>query len=85
VEAALCTCPGVVEAAVFGRADPVQGTTLHAAVVVSDPSLTERDLLRHCARSLPDFMVPKTIGFHAELPKTASGKIARRLLAESGD
>lgn len=85
VEAALCTCPGVVEAVAFGRPDPVQGTILHAAVVASDPSLTERDLLRHCARSLPDFMVPKTIGFHTELPKTASGKIARRLLVESGD
>ncbi|MET3661668.1 class I adenylate-forming enzyme family protein [Aquamicrobium ahrensii] len=85
VEAALCAIPGVVEAVVFGRPDPVQGTILHAAVVASGSSLTERDLLRHCARSLPDFMVPKAIEFHSELPKTASGKIARRLLVESGD
>lgn len=82
VEAALCACPGVVEAVVFGRPDEVQGTLLHAAVVASDPALDERALLRHCARALPDFMVPKTIEFRDELPKTASGKIARRLLAE---
>ncbi|WP_354198166.1 class I adenylate-forming enzyme family protein [Aquamicrobium terrae] len=84
VEAALCACPGVVEAVAFGRPDPVQGTILHAAVVVSDPGLGERDLLRHCARALPDFMVPKSIEFRDDLPKTASGKITRRLLAEAG-
>jgi amino acid adenylation domain-containing protein len=83
VEAALCTCPGVVEAVVWGVADPVQGTLLRAAVVACDPALAERDLLRHCARMLPDYMVPRTIGFRDELPKTASGKIARRLLVET--
>lgn len=82
VEAALCTCPGVVEAVVWGEPDPVQGNLLRAAVVACDPALAERDLLRHCARILPDYMVPRTVGFREELPKTASGKIARRLLVE---
>ena len=34
----------------------------------------------HCARGLPDFMVPKTIEFRSELPRTASGKVVRRLV-----
>jgi acyl-coenzyme A synthetase/AMP-(fatty) acid ligase len=72
----------VVEAVVWGVPDPVQGTVLRAAVVACDPALAERDLLRHCARILPDYMVPRTVEFREELPKTASGKIARRLLVE---
>jgi len=85
VEAALCECPGVVEAVAFGRPDPILGLALHAAVVVADPALTEREIIRHCARILPDFMVPKSIEFRAELPKTASGKVIRRLAVEAGE
>jgi long-chain acyl-CoA synthetase len=85
VEAALCECPGVVEAVVFGRPDAILGLALHAAVVVSDPAPTEREIIRHCARLLPDFMVPKSIEFRAELPKTASGKVIRRLAVEAGE
>jgi len=85
VEAALCACPGVAEAVVVGRPDPVLGTAIHAVLVASDPALTERDVLRHCAQTLPEFMVPRTVEFRTELPKTASGKISRRLVAEAGD
>ena len=43
--------PGVVESVVVGRTDPVLGQSIHAIVVASDPALTERDVIRHCARS----------------------------------
>jgi long-chain acyl-CoA synthetase len=39
-------------------------------------------VLRHCARFLEDFMVPKFVEFRPSLPKTDSGKISRRLVAE---
>lgn len=81
VEAVLHDCPGVAEAVVVGRPDAVSGHILHAVVVRGSATLTERDVLRHCARMLPDPMVPKTIEFRDELPKTASGKVARRLVA----
>src|SRR5690606_7433925 len=55
VEAVLTTCPGIVEAVVVGRDDPILGQALHALVVASDPALTERDIIRHCARSLEEF------------------------------
>ncbi|MGO4833153.1 class I adenylate-forming enzyme family protein, partial [Rhizobiaceae sp. 2RAB30] len=80
VEAVLHACPGVAEAVVVGVPDGILGLTLHAVVVPSDPAPSERDVLRHCARGLPDFMVPKTIEFRSELPKTASGKVVRRLV-----
>ena len=83
VEEALHTCPGIVEAMVLGRPDPLLGSVLHAVAVRSDPALTERDVIGHCARLLPDVMVPKTIEFREKLPKTASGKVLRRRAAES--
>jgi len=85
VEAAIVSCPGVVEAVVIGQPDAILGLSLHTAVVASDPALTAREIIRHCAGLLPDFMVPKSVEFRSELPKTASGKIIRRLAAEAGE
>ena len=81
VEAVLHGCPGVAEAVVIGRPDPISGHVLHAVVVPNTATLTVRDVLRHCARMLPDIMVPRSVEFRPELPKTANGKVARRLVA----
>jgi long-chain acyl-CoA synthetase len=85
VETVLHACPGVAEAVVIGRPDPILGTVLHAVVVASDPALTDREVIRHCVRALPDIMVPKTVEFRKELPKSANGKVMRRLVAEAGE
>lgn len=84
VETVLHACAGVREALVFGVPDPVLGHVLHAAVVRADPNLDDRAILRHCARNLPDLMVPRKIEFRQALPKTASGKVVRRLVLETG-
>lgn len=81
VEAVLYTLPGIVEALVAGVPDPVLGQAVKAFVVTSDPSLGERQVLAHCARSLEDHMVPKFVEFVQALPKTDSGKLSRRLAA----
>lgn len=81
VEDVLQACPGVREAVVFGVPDPVLGQVLQALVVADDPPPAEREVRRHCARRLPDFMVPKTIHFRPALPRTASGKTSRRQAA----
>lgn len=81
VETVLHALPGIAEALVTGVPDPVLGQSIKAFVVLADPKLTERDVLRHCARHLEDYMVPKAIEFVAALPKTDSGKLSRRLAA----
>ncbi|MGE3146298.1 MAG: class I adenylate-forming enzyme family protein [Pseudorhodoplanes sp.] len=81
VEAVLHDCPGVAEAVVVAKPDAVFGHVLHAVVVPSVKGLSSRDVLRHCAKKLPGVMVPKTVEFRAKLPKTASGKVMRRLVA----
>ncbi|RWN35877.1 class I adenylate-forming enzyme family protein [Mesorhizobium sp.] len=82
VEAVLHAHPGIAEAVVVGVPDPVLGHAIGALVIRSDPTLSEKDVMRHCARHLEDFMVPKVIEFRSELPKTDTGKVSRRLAAE---
>lgn len=83
VEAVLLAHPGVSQAIVVGRQDPVLGQAICALVVARDPDLTEQQLIRHCAKQLEDFMVPKSIVFRTSLPTTDTGKLSRRLAAES--
>lgn len=83
VEDVLYALDGVSEAAVIGVPDPILGSAIKA-VLTQRPGaqLTPQDVLRHCATRLEDFMMPKIIEFRDSLPKTESGKISKRLLAE---
>lgn len=82
VEDVLCRMPGIAEALVVGVPDDVLGQVVKAVVVATDPALTERDVMRFCAKNLEDHMVPKLVEFRDALPKTDSGKASRRLAAE---
>lgn len=82
VENAIYEMPGVLEVAVIGVPDPILGMAIKAVVVLEPQAgLTPRDVIRHCARHLEDFMVPKVVEFSGGLPKTESGKIRRRAVA----
>ncbi len=86
VESALVSHPAVAEAAVVGRADPVTGQAIAAFVtvrggVVGDEALIQ-ELRNHVAESIGPIAKPKSIVFTADLPKTRSGKIMRRLLKD---
>jgi amino acid adenylation domain-containing protein len=83
VEAVLQAHPGIADAVVFGVPDPVLGHAIAAMVIALDPALTEREIVRHCAVHLEDFMVPRSIEFRTELPKTDTGKVSRRLAADN--
>ncbi len=81
VENALYCLPEVEEAAVVGVADPILGEAVKAAVVLrAGAQLTARDIQRHCARCLEEFMVPGIVEFHDALPKSDNGKILKASL-----
>jgi long-chain acyl-CoA synthetase len=78
VENVLYALAGVREAAVVGVPDPVLGSTVKAVLALAPGvALSEQDVIRHCARHLEDFMVPRLVEFRDALPKTDSGKIRR--------
>ena len=84
VESALMEHPAVAEAGVIGKPDPVAGEIVKAFVALKpgfdgDEAL-RRELLGHARKRLGAAVAPKEIDFRANLPKTRSGKIMRRLL-----
>ena len=86
VDAVLSSHPAVAEAVSFGTPDAKYGEEVHAAVVLR-ADVDVEDLRRHAEASLAAFKVPKVIHVASELPKTATGKVQRRHVAQafSGD
>ncbi|MCS6759301.1 MAG: AMP-binding protein [Candidatus Devosia euplotis] len=76
VEVVLSACQGIVEAVVVGRDDAVLGQTIHAIVVASDPALSERDVIGHCARLLEEFMVQNRSNFAKACPRQTRARPA---------
>lgn len=86
VESALVSHPKVAEAAVVGAADPQTTQAICAFVILrggaaEDEGLVE-ELRAHVSQQLGPIAKPKRIMPVAELPKTRSGKIMRRLLRD---
>ena len=84
VEEVLARHPQVRDVAVVGEPDDKWGERVVAFVVSGDARLTAAALDRHCLQSseLAKFKRPRRIVFVEEIPKTASGKILRRLLRD---
>ena len=78
--------PAVAEAAVVGRAHELKGQALAAFVSLRDGRIASpalRDELREfVAQKIGAIARPDDILFSADLPKTRSGKIMRRLLRD---
>jgi acetyl-CoA synthetase len=86
VESALVSHPAVAEAAVVGAKDETTGQRIVAFVILRGgrteaPELDD-ELKAHVSKEIGPIAKPKQIQFVAELPKTRSGKIMRRLLKD---
>jgi acetyl-CoA synthetase len=90
VESALVSHPTVAEAAVVGATDPVTGQGIVAFVIlrghVAEDEAKGADALKalrdHVAQEIGPIAKPRQIMVVADLPKTRSGKIMRRLLRD---
>jgi acetyl-CoA synthetase len=86
VESALVSHPKVAEAAVVGAADETTGqgivafVILRAGIAGGDDVIAE--LRAHVAHEIGPIAKPRQVLIVAELPKTRSGKIMRRLLRD---
>ena len=90
VESALVSHPKVAEAAVVGASDPMTGQGIVAFVILRSGALTDggdgaeviQELRDHVAKEIGPIAKPRQVMIVAELPKTRSGKIMRRLLRD---
>jgi acyl-CoA synthetase (AMP-forming)/AMP-acid ligase II len=80
IDEALLTHPAVAEAVCFGVPDAKYGEEVAAAVVLRSEA-SEAELAAHCRERLSAFKVPKTIYLVTQIPRTATGKIQRRVVA----
>ncbi|PPS16192.1 hypothetical protein GOBAR_AA04385 [Gossypium barbadense] len=85
VESVLYSHPAVNEAAVVAKPDKFWGETPCAFVslkkngeLTQKPS--EKEIIQYCRDRLPHYMVPKTVVFENELPKTSTGKVQKFIL-----
>jgi acyl-CoA synthetase (AMP-forming)/AMP-acid ligase II len=81
IDEVLLTHPAVAEAVCFGVPHKAWGEEVEAAVVLSGEA-TEAELLAYCRERLADFKRPKQIHITDAIPRTATGKIQRRVVAE---
>jgi acetyl-CoA synthetase len=93
VESALVDHPAVAEAAVVGVNDELKGTAIAAFVILKEKGRTgeaahsphdglQKELAGHVTKKIGAIARPDQIYFTADLPKTRSGKIMRRLLRD---
>ena len=73
----------VAEAVAIGIPDEYRGETVKAFVVRKKESgVTEEEVLAFCKARLAPYKTPKTVEFREDLPKSAVGKLLRRVLAD---
>lgn len=87
VENALMAHPAVAECAVVASPDTLRGEVVKGFVVLraghtAGEALAEA-LQRHVKAAIAPYKYPRRIDFVADLPRTSSGKVSRRLLRES--
>jgi acetyl-CoA synthetase len=86
VESALVDHPNVAEAAVVGRHHEIKGQAVAAFVTVKEGVQADEvlmlELKDHVAKKIGAIAKPDDVIFTADLPKTRSGKIMRRLLRD---
>ncbi|XP_047067727.1 oxalate--CoA ligase-like [Lolium rigidum] len=83
VDSVLLSHPDVAQAVAFGVPDEKYGEEIHCAVIPRDGvSMGEEEVVAFCRRNLAAFKVPKKVYIADDLPKTATGKIQRRIVSQ---
>jgi amino acid adenylation domain-containing protein len=84
IETRLAAHPAVDEVVVVAVPDEEVTNRLKAVLVLKpDATVTADELKQYCATMLPRYMVPETVEFRTSLPRTSSGKVDRRSLADN--
>ncbi len=83
IENILCEIDGIHEAAVIGIPDEILGQSIKAYIVKKkDADISEKQIMLYCSKNMESFMIPKSIEFLEDLPRSTNGKIDKKLLKQ---
>jgi len=83
VDEVLYQHPKVAEGVTVGIPDPYRGETVKAYIVLKPgETATEQEIIDFCKTKLAPYKVPKIVEFREALPKSAVGKILRKILRD---
>lgn len=84
IDAAILEHPGVLEAVAFAVPDELYGQNVHCAVVLRDThaNTSSDDIRAFLKGKLATFKVPAHVYIVKEMPRTATGKIQRKVISE---
>jgi long-chain acyl-CoA synthetase len=75
--------PKVQEGVAVGITDKYRGETVKAYIVLKPgETATEEEIIAFCRQKLAAYKVPKRVEFRSSLPKSAIGKVLRKILRE---
>ena len=83
VDNVLMDHPLIDQAVCFGYDDKMLGENIASAIIIkSGETCSENDVLEYAKEKLAKFKIPKKIFFVEEIPKGATGKLQRNVLAK---
>ena len=86
IEGVLVEHPAISDAAVFGIPNEEMGESVHAAVALAPDqqwsAALEAEVSGFCRERLAGYKVPRSFELHAELPRSAAGKLTKRDLRD---
>jgi long-chain acyl-CoA synthetase len=86
IDEVLFQYPKVAEAVAIGVKDKYRGETVKAFVVLKPgEKCTEEEIIKFCKEKLAPYKMPKLVEFRDSIPKSAVGKILRKILREEED
>jgi long-chain acyl-CoA synthetase len=83
IEAVMVNHPQIAEVAIIGVPDEKWGESVKAVVrLMEGATLTEKELIEWCQGKMAGYRIPRSVDFVTDFPRTAAGKVQKKVLRQ---